>query len=850
MRLDKILSGDYPKSRILTMFIVASLLWVLLLPWALDLLGIGGVEKSLKTAVQFCIFVILAASYDLVMGYTRIISLAHALFFAVGAYSVGLILRYVGDGWGWFILASVGGVLISMVISALVALVGLRVKELFFTMITFAISAGAQALVVKFSRFTGGRDGLLFDQGIPELLSMRWTLPFGSEVRLFAYYFIVFITIAVFLVLLRLVNSPFGKVIQAVGENEFRAQAIGFQVNRYRMMAIVIAGGFASLAGVLYGIWLKVAIPNSYFDLSIMLTILIAVVIGGRGTIYGAVIGAAIAIGMENYVNPILDSVGQTWLPNYAQWLFTDPFHLLFEGKDVIPIRQLFSKNRWPLYIGVTYILCVYFFSGGIVPALRNWSIEKRLSADNLRVVFWQWDRPRLFRVVGIFRNVLIVVLTLSILGQAVTGVFVLLNNNGWMLLVSAAILMLLIHPWWIASWVDWLLSIFTVQPSAGWWRAGIDSGRLAKQKILISFKDIRVFVVSLIVLFFVFFPQRYFYGSLPRLGADMTQTTVSGLSSGGFMAGQFHVAHSSSVIGAGIVAGGPYFCSQGDLGQALGLCTKAPTGLTDEFLQSLLEDAKEFEQAGLIDPLAYLSKSHVYIVQGKLDPTVVHGTGKAVARWYEISGVETSGIILNNDLEIGHAWPTRNYGNPCAADTEPPWLSACGIDLPGQMLNHFYEATAERSDELKGEIITFDQTEFFPQGELNSFSEKGFAYIPDICRSDGQCRVHVFFHGCQQGYSVLPRDSKIDDSQFDHPPYKRIRRRLVDNLGLNEWADSHRLVILYPQLKRTLKPNNPRGCYDFWGFTSVTDDNYATKEGLQIRAVWKMVEQLAEPNK
>ncbi|MFV0513896.1 MAG: branched-chain amino acid ABC transporter permease, partial [Jhaorihella sp.] len=156
-----------------------------------------------------------------------------------------------------------------------------------------------------------------------------------------------------FRLLLRVVNSPFGRVLQAIRENDFRAEAIGYRVVYYRVAATCLSASAAALAGSLYAIWLRYVGPDTVLSMEIMIDILLMVVIGGMGTMYGAVIGATLFVVAQNYLQALMGSASG-----------------LVEGVPVLP--QLLSADRWLLWLGVLFILSVYFFPTGVVGRLRQ----------------------------------------------------------------------------------------------------------------------------------------------------------------------------------------------------------------------------------------------------------------------------------------------------------------------------------------------------------------------------------------------------------------------------------------------------------------------------------------------
>jgi branched-chain amino acid transport system permease protein len=178
---------------------------------------------------------------------------------------------------------------------------------------------------------------------VPELLRERRV----------AYYAVLALATVLFLALLRVVNSPFGRVLLSIRENEFRAEAIGYRLVSYRTAANCLAALGATLAGVLYALWLRYTGPETTLSFNIMIDILLMVVIGGMGTMYGAVLGATLFVVAQNYLQDLMR-------------LLSDAF----SGVPLLP--QLLHPDRWLLWLGVLFIVCVYYFPSGIVGRLRR----------------------------------------------------------------------------------------------------------------------------------------------------------------------------------------------------------------------------------------------------------------------------------------------------------------------------------------------------------------------------------------------------------------------------------------------------------------------------------------------
>jgi len=203
---------------------------------------------------------------------------------------------------------------VSLLLSLVIGLFSLRVKAIFYAMITLAVAAAFQTLASQLSGITGGEDGLTFRN--PAVLSPSFE-PFEAPIlgvtidgKFFTYYLLFAVVVVLFLALLRIVNSPFGRVLQAIRENDFRAEAIGYRTVVYRTLSNVIGALFATLAGALLALWLRYTGPDTTLSFEIMLDILLIVVIGGMGTMYGAVVGSVLFVFAQNYLQDLLKFVG------------------------------------------------------------------------------------------------------------------------------------------------------------------------------------------------------------------------------------------------------------------------------------------------------------------------------------------------------------------------------------------------------------------------------------------------------------------------------------------------------------------------------------------------------------
>jgi len=313
--------------------------------------------KALGVASRICIFVILVASYDLMLGYTGIVSFAHTMFFGIGAYGVAILLAKGWVGWGEVIVGAAAGVAVSLIVAAAIGLLSLRVRAIFFSMITLAVASFALILAEQWRDLTGGEDGLTFS--VPAILKPGFRL-FADPVlgvivngRVITYYLIFIVSLLQFLIMLRVVNSPFGRVLQAIRENEFRVEAMGYQVVAYRTIVSALSAAMAALAGALMALLLGYNGPDATLSFSLMIDILLMVVIGGMGTMYGAVIGAILVVLAEYYLQNILGAI-----------------HGVLAGTPVV--SALFDPNRWLLWLGLLFVLIVTFFPQGVFGWLRH----------------------------------------------------------------------------------------------------------------------------------------------------------------------------------------------------------------------------------------------------------------------------------------------------------------------------------------------------------------------------------------------------------------------------------------------------------------------------------------------
>jgi branched-chain amino acid transport system permease protein len=333
--MTRILSGDFPRSRVLATLLILIFIDLIAAPF------IFPGARSLNVAAKVAVFVLLVASYDLLLGYTGVVSFAHTMFFGIGGYGIAIAAAQLGPAWGNLALGFVASLALTLTIALAIGLLSLRVRTIFFAMITLAVASFFQILASQLSEFTGGEDGINFR--LPTLL----------QDRLACYYLVLAASTVLYLCLLRIVNSPFGRVLQSIRENEFRAEALGYRTVIYRTAANCLGALFATVAGALYALWLRYTGPDTTLSFAIMIDLLLMVVIGGMGTLYGAVIGATLFVVAQNYLQDLMK-------------LGSDAT----AGIPLVP--SLLHPDRWLLWLGVLFVVCVYWFPTGIVGRLRQ----------------------------------------------------------------------------------------------------------------------------------------------------------------------------------------------------------------------------------------------------------------------------------------------------------------------------------------------------------------------------------------------------------------------------------------------------------------------------------------------
>ena len=323
----------------------------------------------------------------------------------------------------------------------------------------------------------------------------------------------------------------------------------------------------------------------------------------------------------------------------------------------------------------------------------------------------------------------------------------------------------------------------------------------------------------------------------LPALGVDITQTSVSGISSGAYMAGQFHLAFSTIVVGAGVVAGGPWGCASNGSGDSLLLggldnatralagCMQVTGGAPDG--GALAEAAKAFAHKHRIDPLSGLEGDRVYLFHGESDSVVATPVTTAAEAFYRSAGISVADMHAVYQLpggKAGHSLVVDRDGSACDANASP-FIDDCDYDQAGEILRWIYPDLVGRPGPANGRKVVFDQTEYLAGAVGWGLAREGVVYIPADCETMPGCRVHIVFHGCLQ--------SRTTDGIGD---------LFIERTGYMCYADLNRIVLLYPQTNANTAPNS---CWDWWGYAS---SDHLSKKAPQLAAVRAMLDRLAEP--
>jgi branched-chain amino acid transport system permease protein len=282
-------------------------------------------------AAEIWIFAIFGLGLNLLLGYTGMLSFGQATFFGSAAYVAGFLLKHYAIN---VFLALAIGVGVGAASALAVGYLCVQRSGIYFIMLTFALNQLFYFIAYQWTTVTGGEDGM---PGIPRpaLLGIDFSDPLNY------YLFVSLVFLASLWLMKRIVESPLGRILQAIRENEVRAEAVGYNVPRFKLLAFVIGGAFSGLAGVLYAMLFGI-VPLEAISFVFSGNVVFATLIGGSGSLFGPIIGSFVFIWLS-------ESVSTLWA-------------------------------RWPLLLGVAFVIVVLFFRGGVIEA---WSR------------FWSWRSSR-----------------------------------------------------------------------------------------------------------------------------------------------------------------------------------------------------------------------------------------------------------------------------------------------------------------------------------------------------------------------------------------------------------------------------------------------------------------------
>jgi len=305
--------------------LMSSLQMRLVSPWtALAFLIIGILLPYLATytslATECIIFSLFAISFNILLGFTGLLSFGHAAFFGIGALACGLAMADLNAG----VLSALGmGVICSLVAALIMGFLCLKSHGISFAFLTLAFAELIYFIAYQWSSLTGGEDGL----GIPRRSLDLFGLVLNLKNPLIRYYFILFVVVICFAVISRILNSPFGRVLASMRENEQRTSFLGFNTRTYKLISFCLSGLFSGIAGALYTIHLAfVPIENLHWSMSG--EIVIITLLGGMGYFFGPVVGTGLFIGLRELISGFFE--------------------------------------RWQLFVGIIFVLIVIFLPQGL----------------------------------------------------------------------------------------------------------------------------------------------------------------------------------------------------------------------------------------------------------------------------------------------------------------------------------------------------------------------------------------------------------------------------------------------------------------------------------------------------
>jgi poly(3-hydroxybutyrate) depolymerase len=296
------------------------------------------------------------------------------------------------------------------------------------------------------------------------------------------------------------------------------------------------------------------------------------------------------------------------------------------------------------------------------------------------------------------------------------------------------------------------------------------------------------------------------FAGDEPSLDIDPERITVSGISSGGHMATQLHIAYSDFFSGVAILSGGPFNCAENSLMTALQRCT---TNTEDPLpVADLASDLRAAASAGNVADLKYLADDRVWLFRGTQDSKVSALVHWAAADLYA-EFIPPDQIRRVDNIDADHVFPADGRGNSCH-EVIQPYVGDCAYDGAGELLGFLYPGLAEPKHAQVGDVLSVE----LPGAAEADLMETAHLYVPSACADGAQsCALHLVLHGCDQSTEAVGND-------------------FIELSGYLPWAEANGIVLAFPQVSKSMVgPMNPHGCWDWWGYTG---DDYAWRTGAQ----------------
>ena len=315
----------------------------------------------------------------------------------------------------------------------------------------------------------------------------------------------------------------------------------------------------------------------------------------------------------------------------------------------------------------------------------------------------------------------------------------------------------------------------------------------------------------------------------LPALNVDTTKISISGLSSGAFMANQMGYAYASTFMGVGVFAGGPYMCA----GHSNYTACMYNATISASQLSTMQSDITSWSGTSN-DAVANVANQKVFLWVGSSDTTVGPNPMAGVKTQYTNNGVTAANLSFNQLSGAAHTFPTdfAGSGDNACGTAASPYISNCSYDGAGAMLKQFYGTLNARNNApASGNYVQFDQTPYTAGNP--GMAATGWIYVPANCASGAQCKLHVALHGCLQNYATVGAD-------------------FIQNTGYTRWADTNSIIVLFPQTQVDNTSHstsasgslaNPNGCWDWIGWYGT---NFARKAGTQMVALKAMVDHVA----